>query len=246
MYHSENRQEDFLVLSGDCILVVEGKERRLHAWDFVHCPAGTEHVFVGAGEVPCVLLAAGARRPHGQLRYPVSEVAQRTARQLRRIRPSRRGIRAVPHANRRRVPPPGSPRLGRVSPPLPVTRRPSIGRLRIAGVFPMPGTEAVRVDPSPSGGLFHTSRERPVCRRRVVPPSFRTICVVRRPLAALALLICLFSSGSSQGATPGWRSAAPIPLPRSEVAAAALGNEIVVVGGFLESGESSSDRRAHV
>jgi uncharacterized cupin superfamily protein len=77
MYHAENRQEDFLVLSGECILIVEGEERRLEAWDFVHCPAGTLHVFVGAGDVPCVLLAAGARGPGGRLRYPVSEVARK-------------------------------------------------------------------------------------------------------------------------------------------------------------------------
>ena len=49
MYHGENAQEDFLVVSGECVLLIEGKERQLKAWDFVHCPAETEHVFVGAG-----------------------------------------------------------------------------------------------------------------------------------------------------------------------------------------------------
>ena len=49
MYHREDDQEDFLVLSGECLLLVEGEERRLQAWDFVHCPGGTEHIFVGAG-----------------------------------------------------------------------------------------------------------------------------------------------------------------------------------------------------
>ncbi len=48
-YHAENDQEDFLVLSGECLLLIEGQERRLQAWDFVHCPPWTEHVFVGAG-----------------------------------------------------------------------------------------------------------------------------------------------------------------------------------------------------
>ena len=50
LYHAESLQEDFLVLSGECLLVIEGEERRLRAWDFVHCPAGTEHIFVGAGD----------------------------------------------------------------------------------------------------------------------------------------------------------------------------------------------------
>jgi uncharacterized cupin superfamily protein len=52
MYHSELAQEDFLVLFGECPLLIEGQERRLRAWDFVHCPSGTEHIFVGAGPAP--------------------------------------------------------------------------------------------------------------------------------------------------------------------------------------------------
>jgi uncharacterized cupin superfamily protein len=63
------------VLAGACLLVVEGQERLLRAWDFVHCPAGTEHVFVGAGGGPCVVLAVGARRKGRGLRYPVNETA---------------------------------------------------------------------------------------------------------------------------------------------------------------------------
>jgi len=61
MYHGEDAQEDFLVLSGECLLIVEGEERQLKAWDFVYCSPWTEHVFVGAGDGPCVLLAVGAR-----------------------------------------------------------------------------------------------------------------------------------------------------------------------------------------
>jgi len=76
MYHGESTQEDFLVLQGECLLLVEGQERRLQAWDFVHCPPWTEHVFVGAGDAPCVVLMAGARREEGRLRYPVDEVAR--------------------------------------------------------------------------------------------------------------------------------------------------------------------------
>ena len=66
MHHSEANQEGFLVLSGECTLIVEGEERRLRSWDFFHSPRWTEHAFVGAGECPCVILMAGARsRPGG-------------------------------------------------------------------------------------------------------------------------------------------------------------------------------------
>ena len=61
MYHWEADQEDFLVLSGDALLIVEGEERPLRQWDFVHCPAGTNHIILGAGESPCAVLAVGAR-----------------------------------------------------------------------------------------------------------------------------------------------------------------------------------------
>src|SRR5436190_23504078 len=37
MYHHENEQEDFLVLTGEPLLIVEGEERRLRPWDLVHC-----------------------------------------------------------------------------------------------------------------------------------------------------------------------------------------------------------------
>jgi uncharacterized cupin superfamily protein len=61
MYHRENDQEDFLVLSGEALLIVEGEERPLRPWDLTHCPAGTEHTIVGAGDAPCVIVAVGAR-----------------------------------------------------------------------------------------------------------------------------------------------------------------------------------------
>src|SRR6266498_677635 len=61
MYHWEADQEDFLVLAGEALLIVEGAERPLGKWDFVHCPAGTKHVIVGAGDLPCIVLAVGAR-----------------------------------------------------------------------------------------------------------------------------------------------------------------------------------------
>lgn len=61
MYHRENAQEGFLVLSGTCLLIVEGEERALGTWDFFHCPPRTEHIVVGAGDGPSVVLAVGAR-----------------------------------------------------------------------------------------------------------------------------------------------------------------------------------------
>ena len=75
LYHSEGVQEGFLVLSGECTLIVEEEERRLRQWDYFHCPADTRHVFVGAGEGPCAILMIGARPEVERLLYPVSEVA---------------------------------------------------------------------------------------------------------------------------------------------------------------------------
>jgi hypothetical protein len=66
------------VLSGACLLPIEGRERRLEAWDFVHCPPWTEHVFVGAGDGPRTILAIGTRSG-GEVIYPASELAQRHA-----------------------------------------------------------------------------------------------------------------------------------------------------------------------
>jgi len=76
LYHGEDEQEDFLVLAGECLLLIEGEERRLKAWDFVHCPPWTEHVFVGSGDGPCTVLAIGTRLS-GDVVYPVSELAAR-------------------------------------------------------------------------------------------------------------------------------------------------------------------------
>ncbi len=75
LYHSEGAQEGFFVLSGECTLVVEEEERQLRQWDYFHCPAGTRHVIVGAGDGPCAVLMLGARPEVEELHYPVSEVA---------------------------------------------------------------------------------------------------------------------------------------------------------------------------
>jgi uncharacterized cupin superfamily protein len=80
MYHWEADQEDFLVLSGEALLIVEGVERPLRRWDFVHCPAETRHTIVGAGDAPCAVLAVGAREHQSNADwggYPVDEAAVR-------------------------------------------------------------------------------------------------------------------------------------------------------------------------
>jgi uncharacterized cupin superfamily protein len=77
LYHSENSQEDFLVLGGECLAILDGEERTLRAWDFVHCPAGTPHVFVGAGTGPCWILMVGARRADRSFVYLADEAAAR-------------------------------------------------------------------------------------------------------------------------------------------------------------------------
>jgi uncharacterized cupin superfamily protein len=82
MYHRENAQEDFLVLAGECVLIVDGRERPLRRWDFFHCPAGVDHAIVGAGDGLSVVLAVGARTgaevrgEHG-LVYPAEPAAQK-------------------------------------------------------------------------------------------------------------------------------------------------------------------------
>jgi uncharacterized cupin superfamily protein len=80
MYHWEADQEDFLIVSGEALLIVEGEERPLRAWDFVHCPPNTKHTIVGAGAAPCIVIAAGARQHQDGPDwggYSVDEVALR-------------------------------------------------------------------------------------------------------------------------------------------------------------------------
>lgn len=76
-YHAESNQEAFLVLDGECRLIVEGEERTLRQWDFVHFPPGTRHVAVGAGDAPCAILMVGTRDPDEELEYPADELAAR-------------------------------------------------------------------------------------------------------------------------------------------------------------------------
>ena len=82
MYHWEADQEDFLVLSGEALLIIEGEERPLRQWDFVHCPPETKHIIVGGGDAPSVILAVGAREhqtPAHWGGYTVDEAALRHA-----------------------------------------------------------------------------------------------------------------------------------------------------------------------
>jgi uncharacterized cupin superfamily protein len=79
MYHWESDQEDFLVLSGEALLIVEGQERPLRQWDLVHCPPHTKHMII-AGDKPCIVLAVGARENRKATvwgGYAVDEVAVR-------------------------------------------------------------------------------------------------------------------------------------------------------------------------
>ena len=75
LYHWETDQEDFLVVSGEAVLIIEGEERQLRAWDFVHCPPNTKHVIIGAGRGPCLVIAIGARK-RDSLGFTVDKVAK--------------------------------------------------------------------------------------------------------------------------------------------------------------------------
>jgi uncharacterized cupin superfamily protein len=74
-YHAESNQEGFLVLSGECIAIVEGEEHRMRAWDYLHCPPGTAHITIGAGNEPCAVLMVGTRSPDTKIRYIVEPEA---------------------------------------------------------------------------------------------------------------------------------------------------------------------------
>jgi uncharacterized cupin superfamily protein len=78
MYHGEDGQEDFLVVSGSCLAIVEGEEHTLRAWDLLHCPAWTRHTFFNDGDEPCTMVMVGARRDGAEVDcvYPVEPLAQ--------------------------------------------------------------------------------------------------------------------------------------------------------------------------
>jgi uncharacterized cupin superfamily protein len=76
-YHAEEATEGFVVLSGECVAIVEGEERRMRPWDFLHSPAGTEHITVGAGDVPCAILMFGSPDPSRNVEWIANEIAAR-------------------------------------------------------------------------------------------------------------------------------------------------------------------------
>ena len=75
LYHRESEQEGFLVVEGECQLIVDGEERLLRSWDYFHCPPGTTHRFVGAGDGPCVMVTLGARSEDATILYARDEAA---------------------------------------------------------------------------------------------------------------------------------------------------------------------------
>ena len=76
-YHAEEAQEGFIVLSGECIAVVEGQARRMRQWDYLHSPPGTEHITVGAGDEPCAILMFGSPDPSRRVEWLADETAAR-------------------------------------------------------------------------------------------------------------------------------------------------------------------------
>jgi uncharacterized cupin superfamily protein len=75
LYHAENAEELFLVLSGECLAIVDDEELTLSQWEFLYCAADTPHVIIGAGDGPATILMVGGRKEELGLRYPVSETA---------------------------------------------------------------------------------------------------------------------------------------------------------------------------
>ncbi len=108
-YHSESDQEGFLVLAGECIAIVEGEERRLRQWDYLHCPPGTEHVLVGAGDGPCAVLMTGGRSPAKRIHYPVNAVAAKHGASVAKATDSPREAYADCDRTVEQVPPPWPP-----------------------------------------------------------------------------------------------------------------------------------------
>jgi uncharacterized cupin superfamily protein len=75
LYHAESEQESFLVVQGQCLLLVEGRERVLRPWDFFYCAPHTKHAFIGIGDEPCVIVMVGSRSPNGTILYARDETA---------------------------------------------------------------------------------------------------------------------------------------------------------------------------
>jgi uncharacterized cupin superfamily protein len=104
-YHAESEHEGFLVLHGECVTIVEGEERRMGPWDYFHCPPGTAHITVGAGDGPCALLMLGLRSRDRVVRYLVEPAAARYGKSVAEETTSR----AVAYARRPPIVPVPSP-----------------------------------------------------------------------------------------------------------------------------------------
>jgi quercetin dioxygenase-like cupin family protein len=83
-YHAEAAQEGFIVLSGECLAVVEGQKRPMHQWDYLHSPPGTAHVIVGAGDGPCVLLMFGSPDPSRKVEWIADNTAAKHGASVKR------------------------------------------------------------------------------------------------------------------------------------------------------------------
>ena len=103
MYHRERAQEAFLVVAGECTLIVEGTERTLRQWDFFHCAPGTEHIIVttdstvGRRASPPARVGAGSVASTTPLtRSPRATVPASPGRRRSRARHTRRSGRISP------------------------------------------------------------------------------------------------------------------------------------------------------
>ena len=101
MYHRENAQEGFLVVAGECLLIVEEQERRLEAWDYFHCPGGTDHIIIGAGQGPAIVVAVGRAGSRGRRRHRIRGLRARgPPRRERRARDDQLRPRRTPRSSR--------------------------------------------------------------------------------------------------------------------------------------------------
>ncbi len=185
MYHREDDQEDFLVLSGECLAIVEGEERTLRAWDFLHCPPGTEHIFVGAGDGPCVIFMAGARANRGSALYTRDEAALRHGAGVETETPeSSEAYARLPEVAARAA---GRAALLAGAGGVGLARRRMIVRLRTSSrTLTEPCVTRVRVSPQPSC----TSHSRAADRRRAVAALGAELALAVAPqLARLRLLL---------------------------------------------------------
>jgi uncharacterized cupin superfamily protein len=93
MYHWESDEEDFLILFGTATLIIEGQERRLRQWDFVHCPPYAEHTMATGVDVRAKASTPSTRRHCG-----TAQASNPELRRTRRTRGSHRGRRSATEA----------------------------------------------------------------------------------------------------------------------------------------------------